>query len=326
MDEKYDGKVEIAESEKERLSKNIKTVKKAAAAIVNGVKCKTGSLLILTGAGMSVKSGVPIFRSNKQISPVFVKFLENYNIARKKHGLEEASSWFQFSVPEMFKTETRKEAWDYWRWRVETAYAASPADDYDTLMKIVKLFGQERCFVVTSNCDSMHARAGMDDKRILEIHGALSNVQCAKPCSSKTWPVEIIRKTLDKKEVPMCTECKDECLRPQVMIFGDGSLVHGRLDEQNDNFERFLASHSKGDMVVLEIGAGTVVPSIRNLGGSFMKEATLIRINPGKEECTDVDDPMMKILGMKTEAPESYCPIQAKSDEALSALGKELGL
>jgi len=86
----------------------------------------------------------------------------------------------------MFKTETRKEAWDYWRWRVETAYAASPADDYDSLMKIVKLFGQERCFVVTSNCDSMHARSGMDDKKILEIHGALSNVQCAKPCSNKT--------------------------------------------------------------------------------------------------------------------------------------------
>jgi len=138
--------------------------------------------------------------------------------------------------------------------------------------------------------------------------------------------VEIIRRTLDKKEVPMCSECKDECLRPQVMIFGDGSLIHGRLDEQNENFERFLSSHSKEDMVVLEIGAGTVVPSIRNLEGSFMKEATLIRINPGKEECTDVGDPMMKILGIKIEAPESYCPIQAKSDEALSALTKELGL
>jgi len=209
MDEKCDGKVEIAECEKERLSKNIKAVKKAAAAIVDRVKCKKGRLLILTGAGMSVKSGVPIFRSNRQMSPVFVKFLENYNIARKKHGLEEASSWFQFSVPEMFKTETRKEAWDYWRWRVETAYAASPADDYDNLMKIVKLFGQERCFVVTSNCDSMHARAGMDDKRIQEIHGALSYVQCAKPCSHKTWPVEVIRRTLDKKEIPMCPECQD---------------------------------------------------------------------------------------------------------------------
>jgi len=185
MDEKSDGKVEIDE-EKVRLSKNVKAVKKAAAAITKGVKCKNGSLLILTGAGMSVKSGVPIFRSNRQMSPVFVKFLENYNIAQKKHGLEEASSWFEFSVPEMFKSETRKEAWDYWRWRVETAYAASPADDYDNLMKIVKLFGQERCFVVTSNCDSMHARAGMDDKRIREIHGALSNVQCAKPCSDKT--------------------------------------------------------------------------------------------------------------------------------------------
>lgn len=326
MDGKSDVKVEIAETEKDRLSKNIKAVKKAAAAIVEAVKCKKGSLLILTGAGMSIKSGVPIFRSNRQMSPVFVKFLESYNIAQKKHGLEEASSWFEFSVPEMFKTETRKEAWDYWRWRVETAYAASPADDYANLMKIVELFGQERCFVVTSNCDRMHARAGMDDKRIQEIHGALSNVQCAKPCSRKTWPVEIIRETLDKKEVPMCSECKDSCLRPQVMIFSDGSLIRERLDEQNDNFEKFVSSHSTGDMVVLEIGAGTVVPSIRNLGGSFINEATLIRVNLGKEECTEVGDPLMKILGIKTEAPESYCPIQAKSDEALSALVKELGL
>lgn len=326
MDGKLDVSPKIDESENERVRKNVLTVKKAAAAIRKAVDCENSSLLILTGAGMSVKSGVPIFRSNQTMSPVFLKFLENYNIAQKKHGLEEAETWFAFSVPGMFKTQTRQEAWDYWRWRIETAYAASPANDYENLMKIVKLFGQQKCFVVTSNCDSMHARAGMDDEKIQEVHGALSNVQCAKPCSQKTWPVKDISDALSKKEVPMCPECKEWCLRPQVMIFGDDTLVKKRLDDQEKRFEQFLKAHPVEQMVVLEIGAGTVVPTIRNMGGSFMKEATLIRVNPGEEECTQTDEIYMLMLGFKTEAPESYCPIQAKSDEALEALVKELAL
>jgi len=326
MSEKLDVSAKINEGENDRLRKNALNVKKAASAIRKAVDCEKSSLLILTGAGMSVKSGVPIFRSDRTMSPVFLKFLENYNVAQKKHGLEEAESWFAFSVPGMFKTQSRKEAWDYWRWRIETAYAASPADDYENLMKIVKLFGQQKCFVVTSNCDSMHARAGMDDKKIQEIHGALSNVQCAKPCSQKTWPVKDINDALLKKKVPMCSECKEWCLRPQVMIFGDDALVKKRFVDQENRYEQFLEAHPVEQMVVLEIGAGTVVPTIRNMGGGFMDKATLIRVNPGEEECTQTDDLLMSFLGFRTEAPESYCPIQAKSDEALKALVKELGL
>ena len=70
----------------------------AAARLLESVKHDGGGLLILTGAGMSVKSGVPVFRgADGSMSPEFLKFLGDYNAARRAAGLREASDWFGFS-------------------------------------------------------------------------------------------------------------------------------------------------------------------------------------------------------------------------------------
>ena len=56
-------------------------------------------------------------------------YLAAFNEARKRAGLAPAADWFDFSVPEMFRAETAKEAWDYWRWRTLRAIV-QPATDY----------------------------------------------------------------------------------------------------------------------------------------------------------------------------------------------------
>lgn len=61
-------------------------------------------LQILSGAGLSVQPGVPVFRMNDgSTSAEFLKFLADYNNACEIEGLETADSWFQFSVPDMFE-------------------------------------------------------------------------------------------------------------------------------------------------------------------------------------------------------------------------------
>ena len=71
----------------------------AAADIIRHVCEDGGHLLVLTGAGMSVSSGVPVFRhADGSMSPDFLRFLGDFNTARRRAGLPEADDWFGFSV------------------------------------------------------------------------------------------------------------------------------------------------------------------------------------------------------------------------------------
>jgi NAD-dependent SIR2 family protein deacetylase len=155
---KADGAPDVASSSASLLD----TAAADAAQLLTAVKAANGGLLVLTGAGMSVKSGVPVFRgADGSMSPDFLKYLGSYNAARRASGLPEADDWFSFSVPEMFRPETMQEAWAYWSWRMTRAMV-EPADDYVALAKLIEFFGaSDNTFVQTSNCDMLHVLAGM---------------------------------------------------------------------------------------------------------------------------------------------------------------------
>ncbi len=128
-------------------TKGLVTSADAAAACLQQVRDSGGHLLVLTGAGMSVSSGVPVFRgADGSMSADFLRFLGDFNSARARHKLEPVDDWFEFSVPEMFQKETEKESWAYWRWRILRALV-TPAEDYRQLMQIIDFFGPEHCFV-----------------------------------------------------------------------------------------------------------------------------------------------------------------------------------
>jgi NAD-dependent SIR2 family protein deacetylase len=240
-------------------------------------------------------------------------FLKRYNNARKRHNLQKADDWFDFSVPEMFNTETEVEAWHYWRWRILRALV-EPAEDYEKLKKITDYF-HGKTFVVTSNCDQLHSKSGADAGHLREIHGSLGMLQCCRPCSSDLYPVneKVIQKLKDENDhdwVPRCPKCKHHCLRPNVMIFGDNALVTDMIDDKERNYFDFKLK-AGNNFVVLEIGAGAVVPSIRFEAESLGKRGKgQIRINPSAEECFDcgVDD--FKYFGLiSTSVPalEGIC-------------------
>jgi len=312
---------------------------KAAAQILSNVIQSGGRLLVLTGAGMSVSSGVPVFRAaDGTMSEDFLHFLRNYNIARTANGLEEADDWFSFSVPEMFRKETEKEAWAYWKWRI-TRSVVEPAEDYSILNTIMGRFSKECTFVKTSNCDMLHERSGVDGNRIHEIHGSLGRLQCSNKCSDKMYPMNaafVNKLSTETDYVPRCIECNEACLRPNVMIFGDNKLVHKELQAQENRFQQFIDTcpnissfstqkRKQGDdtprlnLFVLEIGAGTVVPSIRYDGEGYGSlGVALVRVNPSENECSkfEVNDPR--------GSGSDYFPLQAYSNVALGALLGEL--
>jgi NAD-dependent SIR2 family protein deacetylase len=270
---------------------------------------------------MSVQSGVPVFRNaDGTMHPDFLGFLDKYNAARRAHNLEEAHDWFDFSVPSMFRKETEKEAWAYWRWRMLRALV-TPAEDYRLLGLITRYFGDDKTFVVTSNCDMLHVLSGALPKRVEEIHGCLGRLQCSAYCNEELTLVDedfLNRLRNDANWVPRCPHCNDACLRPNVMIFRDDMLVCSELEAQRHRRSAFEAQGDAERMVVLEIGAGVVVPSIRMMAESTGAAAAgLIRVNPSADECARCS---VRGIGDK------YTPLVMRSTEALQALCTELGL
>mmetsp|Transcript_75921 Transcript_75921/g.216538 ORF Transcript_75921/g.216538 Transcript_75921/m.216538 type:complete len:229 (-) Transcript_75921:267-953(-) len=227
----------------------------------------------------------------------------------------------------MFKKPTEKEAWHYWRWRMLRALV-EPAEDYRLLQRLVDYFGPSNVFVVTSNCDMLHERAGTPAENVLEIHGSLGRVQCSELCCGTLFPVDeaFLQRLRDEPDwVPRCPMCNDACLRPNVMIFndhtledGDGSALHAQRCRRNE-FVR--GASSTRSCAVLEIGAGVVVSSIRTEAEALgTKGRGLVRINPSEAECDK-----MEILASKQALRGRYFPVAKRSAEALAGIVEELG-
>ena len=65
-------------------------------------------------------------------------------------------------------------------------------------------------------------------------------------------------------------------------MFGDFSWLSDRTRQQERHYDEFLTDHRGEKLVVIEMGAGTAIPTIRYMGErmAVTGRATLIRINP----------------------------------------------
>ena len=74
-----------------------------------------------------------------------------------------------------------------------------------------------------------------------------------------------------------------ELLRPNVLMFGDAECNYSVMSEQDQAYKEWLAALPDGvRLVVLEIGAGTAIPTIRDMAAfvAEQRKAILVRINP----------------------------------------------
>ncbi len=244
--------------------------KKAAQAIKNA-----DALIITTGAGMGVDSGLPDFRGNSgfwkeypTISHLGISFSEMAN-----------PRWFD---------ENPKLAWAFYGHRYNLYNETIPHKGFNLLLET----GQSKhygYFAFTSNVDGQFQQAGYSDKYIEEVHGSINHLQCSTPCTSEIWKATNLNIKIDKqlfeakKPFPKCPKC-GAIARPNILMFGDWSWVSQRSSEQNNNFNKWLNILKKESAkpVIIEIGAGRAVPTVRIKSERLSEDfnTTLIRINP----------------------------------------------
>ena len=244
----------------------------AAEAIVSA-----DTFLIGAGAGMSVDSGLPDFRGKDG--------LWNVELPANKHGL----TWREVSSPRGFRRHPQL-AWGFYGIRLAEFRKSVPHDGYQILRNWVSQ-SEQSSFVFTSNIDGQFQKAGFPDDSIYECHGSMHYLQCRGECPGRVFSadsveVEVNPTTLIASEpLPKCDKCGLDA-RPNVLMFNDSCWVPTRYDRQYQRYQNWLSALS-GRVVVIEVGAGTAIPSVRAECEAFAEEfdATLIRINPSEPRC-----------------------------------------
>lgn len=228
-------------------------------------------LLVTAGAGMGVDSGLPDFRGPEG-------FWRHYPaLAADRLRFEEIAS------PRSFERDP-SQAWGFYGHRLKLYRATRPHAGFGCLQQIAQSL-PHGAFVVTSNVDGQFQRAGFAADRLCEIHGSIHFLQCSHGgCRAGIWPADGFLPEVDEQAcrllnaLPVCPGC-GALARPNILMFGDAQWCDERTDAQYRALSEWLEGVRRP--VVIEIGAGTAIPSIRRLGERFER---LIRINPRESQ------------------------------------------
>lgn len=224
------------------------------------------SLLITAGAGMGVDSGLPDFRGDDG-------FWRAYPALRQA-GL----SFIDMAAPAHFKQNPRR-AWGFYGHRLAMYRQTQPHAGFGILRRIASCL-EHGAFVFTSNVDGHFEKAGFGASDIVECHGSIHYLQCAHRCQDKIWPATGFSPRVDEQrcelqnDVPACPHCNG-IARPNILMFNDWDWINTRCEVQHNAFENWLGRVQS--LVVVELGAGTALPTIRYVGEQ--QGVPLIRIN-----------------------------------------------
>jgi NAD-dependent SIR2 family protein deacetylase len=229
------------------------------------------ALVITTGAGMGVDSGLPDFRGNQGFWNAYPMY--------ERLGL----SFVQAANPEHFEQDPHF-GWGFYGHRTNLYRNTVP----HTGFHLLKAWGEQfnlPTFIATSNVDGQFQKAGFAEDQILEVHGSIHHLQCTTPCSRDIWlnqeTFEIDETTMRCHTTPICPRCR-RVARPNILMFGDYAWLHQRSALQEERFDHFLGQLRDKALVVIEIGAGTAIPTIRNLSERLgqRSDTRVLRINP----------------------------------------------
>lgn len=212
------------------------TIKRAAERLK---KCR--HVVALTGAGISVESGIPDFRS--------------------AGGLWEKYDPAEYAQIDAFYRKP-KQVWQMLLEMDELLNSAAPNPAHFALADMEKDgFLKE---VITQNIDSLHQKAG--NTRVIEFHGHCRSLRC-DACGTK----ESAGKISAAEIPPSCKKC-GQLIRPEIVFFGEGIPPKA--------YEDSMRAIKNCDALII-VGTSAVVapasylPGLAKDGGAF-----LLEVNP----------------------------------------------
>ena len=233
------------------------------------------ALVIAAGAGMGVDSGLPDFRGTDGFWRAYPA------LAKAKVNFAEVASSGTF-------VEDPTLAWGFYGHRLCLYRETSPHAGFDLLRKWAERMPLG-ARVFTSNVDGQFQKAGFSEEDVHEYHGSIHHLQCMEECDSGVWSAQGFAPEVDEESCrllnapPRCPKC-GKLARPNVLMFNDWHWLSDRSHAQRGRENRWLDSltHDLSRIAVVEMGAGTAIPSVRHFSHRLSHEhgARIIRINP----------------------------------------------
>jgi NAD-dependent deacetylase len=154
---------------------------------------QAGSVVALTGAGVSVPSGIPDFRSPgtgiwENVDPMEVAHIDAWR-----------------ADPARF--------WSFYGQRFQTLGDKQPNGAHNALVELERRGLLDA--VITQNIDMLHRRAGT--RELIEVHGSIATCSCLS-CGERVAS-SVVLAQLANATVPLCA-C-GEPRKPDVVLFGE---------------------------------------------------------------------------------------------------------
>ncbi len=208
------------------------------------------SAVVLTGAGISAESGVPVFRG--------------------KEGLWNNYRPEELATPEAFMRDPEL-VWSWYNMRREKLESIEPNDAHGALATLEESL--DDFTLITQNVDGLHRKAG--SRNILELHGNIWKVRCTgcgKIERNCDIPIDI---------PPYCDKC-GKILRPHIVWFGEmlDPEIFGNAD----------AAVRKCDILIVIGTSGVVQPAASMARTAKDAGAYVVEINPQVTPISDAAD------------------------------------
>lgn len=228
-------------------------------------------LIVAAGAGMGVDSGLPDFRGNE-------------GFWRAYPPLAEAGLAFtEVASPRTFQRDPEL-AWGFYGHRLALYRRTVPHAGFGLLRRWGEALPQGVA-VFTSNVDGQFQQAGFPWQTLHECHGSIHWLQCLDACGEPPMRADALQSDVDtstcrwRGPLPRCPQCSG-LQRPGILMFGDWGWDSARYDAQAQRLEAWLQRVERP--VVVEIGAGTHIPSVRHFSETVALQhgGQVVRINP----------------------------------------------
>jgi NAD-dependent protein deacetylase/lipoamidase len=174
-------------------------------------------IFILTGAGISAESGVPVFQGTDW------RGHSHYDLAN-------IDTWH--ADPEL--------VWEYYSERRQRMLGARPNAAHGALAELQKTLGDE-VMLCTQNVDSLHEEAGSVD--VIHIHGRIFESRCADGCGCPPFADQA---SYSRGALPRC-EC-GALVRPNVVWFGEEPKQLKRVYAFLDTCRMLIAIGTSGNV------------------------------------------------------------------------------
>ena len=234
----------------------------------------------LTGAGISVDSGIPDFRS--------------------MGGLWTRFDPMEYATIEAFY-RNRAKVWEMIREMSALINEARPNPGHIGLADLEKMDLLKA--IVTQNVDNLHQEAG--SREVIEFHGNGNQLVCTT-CSGRFTALEAEQRAIKTGDWPPdCPSCA-EILKPDVVFFGEAIPARA--------LEKAQIHASEADLILVLGSSATVMPAAHLPMITKQRGGKIIELNKAETQLTPMAD-LTVLGGLSQTVPRLLEQVRALRDE-----------